>query len=236
MSKYYAAAGNSKLAMAFIDSTRIENKKMEEQFNTLLLMRVEQRKHLSEQQTKDEQLHLEKVRNTGYKRSLGIAIAGLLFVGGILFFTIILYRKKRAAYQELVRKTQEWAQVETKNQNEPDETDALIMNDIAHFMTEKKVFRDASLSVDLLAHQINAKRHYVSMAINRCTKKNFNTFVNEYRIKEAIRILSKKHLQTFSIEGIAFDSGFNDSRNFHRVFKKMTGLSPTEFLNNITDN
>jgi AraC-like DNA-binding protein len=236
MSKYYTAAGNTKLAMAFIDSTRIENEKLEEQFNTLQLMRVEQRKHLSEQQAKDEQLRLEKVKNVGYKRSLMIAVTGLLFVGGILFFTIILYRKKRAAYQELVRKTQEWAQVETKNQNEPDEADALIMNDIAHFMTEKKIFRDASLSVDLLAHQINAKRHYISMAINRCTKKNFSTFVNEYRVKEAVQLLSKTDFEQFSIDQIAFDSGFTDRKNFYRVFKKMTGLSPTEFRKNMEKN
>jgi YesN/AraC family two-component response regulator len=146
------------------------------------------------------------------------------------------YRKRKSTHEELVHKPQEMEQAETKNQTEPDETDALIMKNIVRLMNEKELFRDASLSIDLLAQQINAKRHYVSMAINRCTKKNFNTFVNEYRINYAKRILSKQHLQTFSIEGIAFDSGFNDSRNFHRVFKKLTGLSPLEFLNKNTDN
>jgi AraC-like DNA-binding protein len=233
MSKYYAATGNSKLAMTYIDSTRLENEKLEEEFNALLLMRVEQRKHLSEQQAKDEQLSLEKVKNVGYKRSLGIAVTGLLFVGGILFFTVILYRKKRSAYQELVRKTQEWAHVETKSQNEPDEADALIIKDIVRLLKEEKIFRDASLTVDLLAHQLNAKRHYVSMAINRCTKKNFNTFVNEYRVKEAVQLLSKSNFEQFSIDQIAFDSGFTDRKNFYRVFKKITGLSPTEFRENM---
>jgi len=100
-------------------------------------------------------------------------------------------------------------------------------------MQEEKVYQDNTLTVDSLAHRIGAKRHHVSVAINRCTKNNFSSFVNEYRIKEAIRILSEKNFQPYSIDGIAFDLGFTDRQNFYRVFKKTTGLSPTEFRKNV---
>jgi YesN/AraC family two-component response regulator len=165
-----------------------------------------------------------------------------------------LYAQKRKAYRELVLKLQEWAQVGRAVTSEelrvtsesppqspqrgedslsPDETDFCIIKEIEQLMSEKEIYKDPELSVDSLANKIKTKRHYVSMAINRCTNKNFSTFINEYRIKNVIRALSKTDSQTFSIEGIAYDSGFNDRRNFYRVFKKMTGLTPTEFLSNV---
>jgi len=85
-------------------------------------------------------------------------------------------------------------------------------------------------TVDMLAQKLGLKRYNVSIAINRCTQKNFNTLINEYRIKEAILSLSNKK---FTVDQIAFDCGFSDRKSFYRIFKKITGLSPTEFRNNV---
>jgi AraC-like DNA-binding protein len=110
------------------------------------------------------------------------------------------------------------------------------MKKIEQLMSEQEIFKDSSLSIDSLAVQVGIKRHNVSVAINRCTQKNFNTFVNEYRIKHIIRVLSDNDRRPLSVEGVAFASGFSEPRNFYRVFKKITGLTPTEFLNNIEKN
>ena len=109
------------------------------------------------------------------------------------------------------------------------------MKEIERLMTEEKIYRDSLLSIDSLAQRLGAKKYHVSEAINHCMEKNFNTFVNEYRIKDAIRLLSEKNAQIYSIEGIAFEAGFSDRRNFYRVFKKMTGLSPTQFVNHLQE-
>jgi AraC-like DNA-binding protein len=256
MSKYYIAKGNINMSIAYMDSMLLEKTKDEQEFNALQLMRMEQRKHLSEQKIKDEQLNTEKVRSAGYRKSLIIAVIGLLLAGGVLVFYIALYRKKKEAYRELVRKSQEWAQVsvadtepeasttvseqieapelpeQKKQPHSPDDVDFLIMKDIEHLMMEEKLYRDNMLSVELLAQKLGAKRHYVSTAINHCRNKSFNTFVNEYRIKEAVRRISDCS-ERFSFEGIAFEIGFSDRTNFYRVFKKMTGLSPAEFRDNL---
>jgi AraC-like DNA-binding protein len=144
-----------------------------------------------------------------------------------------------------VRKSQEWAQVSTgidkpettlpvedSKAMQPLDADLALMATIERLMSEKKPYKDASLSVETLAQTLGVKRQYLSDAIHRCTKKNFNTFVNEYRIKESIRLLSETNLTTFSFSSIVFESGFNEDRTFRRVFRKMTGLSPTDFRKN----
>ena len=113
----------------------------------------------------------------------------------------------------------------------PDEYDLALMKEIKSLMTKQKIYKDAALSLETLAKRIGVKRHYVSKAINCCTQKRFTDFVNEYRINEAIRLFSEKEAQKFSIDGIATETGFNDRKSFYRVFKKTTGQSPTEFVN-----
>jgi AraC-like DNA-binding protein len=219
----------------------LENKRIENEFSTLLLMRVEERKHLSELQLKNEQLNAVIIKSKGYRRSFIIAFVGLLAAGSILVFYIILYRKKREAYRVLVRKSQQWAadteeSVQPNNYSfpstAPDEFDVSIMNSIDEVMLREKLYTDTALSLDMLAKKLNMKRNHISEAINRCTNKNFNNYVNEYRIKEAIHILSKKDAG-ITIDQLSYNVGFNDRFNFYRIFKKITGLSPTEFRQNV---
>ncbi len=248
--KYYAMAGNPSLSTAYMDSTLLAKKAYDDQFNAMLLLHMEQK----ESARRELELVQEKEKREEAQLRVLILSAGLILIGSLLALIAILYRRKRAAYRELVRKSQEWAQVKTVlpaiepsvapgseelseiANSAPDEADYSIMRQIVPLIEDAQIYKDAMLSVDLLAHQLGLKRHYVSNAINRCTGKSFNTFVNEYRVKEAIRLLSEHSADAFSIDGIAFDTGFNDRRNFYRVFKKMTGLSPTEFRKNAVKN
>jgi len=173
--------------------------------------------------------------------TLLLAFAVIFILAALLF---IFYRRIRAAYRELVRQSQQWAPIQSEKENDtdesktqntlpPDDTDFFIMKEIERWMTEEKLYKDNSLSVGLLAQKIGMKRHNVSVAINKCAQKSFNTFINEYRIKEAIQLLSKPNAKDFTVDSIAYDCGFTDRKNFYRVFKKLTGLSPTEFKNNL---
>jgi YesN/AraC family two-component response regulator len=255
-SKYYALIGNGKLSMAYMDSLLIENNNAAQQFSAIQMLRAEQKQNIAEHKLKEEQLNAEKIKKERYKRSLIISVLAVLVFGGGLVRYYVMFRKKRAAYHELVLKSQAWAQVaihtgheeaiagqedaveptgQEKQNDTPDETDLLIMKEIEKAMQDDKRYIDSELSIDSLAHILGAKKHYIPRAINRCTNKNFNTFVNEYRIKEAIRILSDNDAHTLTLDSVAFDVGFTDRWNFYRVFKKMTGLSPTEFRKNMNN-
>jgi len=240
-SRYYAATKNTKLSMAYMDSTLQANKAYEEEFNAILLLRMNQKESAKQQQ---ELIREKEMRREMQMRLLTLS-GGFIIISVLSALLFILYRRKREAYRGLVRKSQEWAQINreivepdliTEPQKQtlpPDDIDLLLMKDIEKLMSEEKLYADVALSVDLLAQKLGAKRHYVSIAINRCVNKSFNTFVNEYRIKEAVQLLSKTNSKALTIDAIAFDVGFNDRQNFYRVFKKMTGLSPAEFRENV---
>ena len=69
-------------------------------------------------------------------------------------------------------------------------------------------------------------------AVNRCTRAGFSAFINELRIKEAVRLMSGDRLKNLTMEGIAREAGFNKRSTFYRAFKKATGFSPMDYLGN----
>jgi AraC-like DNA-binding protein len=69
----------------------------------------------------------------------------------------------------------------------------------------------------------------VSQAINDGMKKNFYDLVNSYRVEEAKRLLMDEKNNNFTILSVGFEAGFNSKTTFNTVFKKFTGLTPTEF-------
>ena len=59
-------------------------------------------------------------------------------------------------------------------------------------------------------------RNYISQAVNLCKGKNFNSFINEYRIKEAVHLLATLDKTKYPIEEIGVMSGFNDHKELKR--------------------
>lgn len=115
----------------------------------------------------------------------------------------------------------------------PDSADRTIMEKVEQLMNEKMLYTNADLSLDMLATELGLHRRHVSGAINTCTSKNFFAYVNEYRVKEAIRQMSDAGNKNQTIDAIGFDSGFNDRKTFHRIFKQFTGLTPGAFRDSL---
>ncbi len=69
----------------------------------------------------------------------------------------------------------------------------------------------------------------VSKAINACHYTNFPQLLNEFRIREVMRIMHSGEANNFTIEGIAEKAGFKSRTSFSTLFKKTTGLTPAEY-------
>ena len=77
-------------------------------------------------------------------------------------------------------------------------------------------------------------RAEVSEIINSGFGKNFNDFVNDYRIDQFKKRLQQGDNKQLSLVGLAFDCGFNSKATFNRVFKKSVQLTPTQYLQSLS--
>ena len=103
-------------------------------------------------------------------------------------------------------------------------------NQLLQLMTSKKPFLEPKLTLNTLANELDITVNHLSQVINQFQGKNFYDFVNEYRIEEfKTRALSTKN-RHLSLLALALDSGFNSKSSFNSVFKKHTGMTPSQFL------
>lgn len=97
-------------------------------------------------------------------------------------------------------------------------------------MTKEKVFLNPELTLNELADKLEMKVSELSHFINSNLNKNFNDFVNEYRVKEFKRLISAQDVNSkATVIELAFDSGFNSKASFNRIFKEATGMTPSEY-------
>lgn len=102
------------------------------------------------------------------------------------------------------------------------------------FMEEKKPYLNRDLSIHDLSYMTGIPRHHITQVLNEKHKKNFFTFINEYRVKEVISRFSDPKNNNFTILAIAYDSGFNSKATFNTIFKNQTGLTPSEYREKAT--
>jgi AraC-like DNA-binding protein len=97
-------------------------------------------------------------------------------------------------------------------------------------MQNEKPFLDPQLTLADLARQNGVNSTVLSHIINTGFDKNFNDFVNEYRINEVIKKLQNGGAENSTLLSTAFDCGFNSKATFNRAFKKVTGNTPKEYI------
>ena len=101
---------------------------------------------------------------------------------------------------------------------------------LIRFMESREAFLKPDLNLEELATDLGTSRAQLSRTINTGFGKNFNDFINSYRIARFKEHLQKGHHHNHSLLGLAFESGFNSKATFNRVFQKLEGYSPSSYL------
>jgi len=212
---------------------------------------------------KEEQLKLNEIQLASKTKQLTYLLVFILILLVLLFYVFIQKHRMRIANKDLVKKNIEIVQSEIQFKDTQDELEAIIENiksdkselnkeitksvtivanedelldKINKCMDEEKMYLNKDLTTVLLAQKLNTNKTYISKVINDNFDKNFSTFVNEYRIKYARKLLAENMTKKYTIEYISRTSGFNSITAFNKAFKKYTGVTPSFFIKNLDNN
>ena len=104
-----------------------------------------------------------------------------------------------------------------------------ILEDLKKHMDHKKPYLEPELNLEQLATQISIRPKVLSQVINESLQQNFFDFVNRYRIEEAKRLLTNPADKKITVLEVLYEVGFNSKSSFNTIFKKHTGVTPSEF-------
>jgi AraC-like DNA-binding protein len=105
----------------------------------------------------------------------------------------------------------------------------LYLERITKFMETKKPFLDGNYSIAMLSQGTAIPVHHCSYIINYVLGSTFRDWINSYRITHFIAEYPSKITSNTTI-AIALDSGFNNKITFYNAFKKLKGVSPTDYF------
>ncbi len=100
---------------------------------------------------------------------------------------------------------------------------------ILGFIADKKPYLDPFLTVAQMAKEMNIPSNQLSYLINTGFSMNFNDFINQYRVKAFNNEVEQGKHKQYSLLAIAMECGFNSKATFNRVYKKVMGISPSEY-------
>ena len=128
-------------------------------------------------------------------------------------YNITEKREKEAAYRSLV------------SPRLMDEMQEKIMN----IVVMQKKYRDKDYSAKRLAEDLGTNTRYISAVVNVRFHMNYTSFVNKYRIDEAMSILVDKRYQDLRMEEVSDMVGFANRQSFYASFFKIMGITPREY-------
>ncbi len=107
------------------------------------------------------------------------------------------------------------------------ETRSTILKTAKQRVQEQALYRDSDLTLSTLAEEIGVSPHYLSETLNQHSGKNFNQFINEYRVAEVCQTLEQESER--KLFDLALDAGFSSKSSFNAIFKKLTGETPSQY-------
>ena len=183
------------------------------------------------------------------QRRFQLLLLLLLFAVGISTVVYILYRRKDKMYKQIVRQQYEFLKKEKKaaqpampppgptspqtekpspDRDEHAVRDAELFARIEYLMQTEGVYRQNDLTIERLAERLDTNRTYISRAINQQAGKAFSSYVNSYRIDEAVRRLSDVDDDT-PLKALAQMLGYNHLQTFYTSFQSAIGMPPSKY-------
>lgn len=94
---------------------------------------------------------------------------------------------------------------------------------------QQRLHLESQINLERFAEQVGVRPRELSTIINDHYQQNFFEFINSQRVEEAKRLLAAPECVGDTVLDILYKSGFNSQSAFHRFFKRMTGMTPSEY-------
>lgn len=104
-----------------------------------------------------------------------------------------------------------------------------IAQSIELLMIDQQLFLKKQLSISDIGKELDLLPKTVSEVINRVFNKTFSEYINLYRVDYSKKML-RENVGVLTIEGIGLESGFSSRATFYSNFKKITGMTPQEYI------
>ena len=159
-----------------------------------------------------------------------VQIASVVVVYLLSYFALV---QPQLAYAPLNDKREESPKYQGSSLSDSDKQQ-LLERILQHTETTKP-YLEPNLAIEEFAGQLGVNRYYISQVINECLEQNFSDFINAYRVKETQALLRNPAMQHLNILAIAYEAGFNSKTSFNTVFKKFTGMSPSQYQKEVKE-
>lgn len=216
------------------------------------MSRITSMEMLSQIQKSDEEIKQLSLQRRRDQKRLWVAssiIFVVLAVAGVLAYLFMQKRRQHkllyARHRELLDLQERYDKAllsENSESSEPSESqqpalrtqadaEALrrIYARIVRFMESSDDIYSSGFDLEELVSRLHENHRAVSTAINFCSGGNFHQFLNTYRIRRACRLMQAEDRSTRTVEYIAEACGFRSRTSFASLFKKSTGLTPTDY-------
>lgn len=192
---------------------------------------------LAEKDVVISKLNTEK---TLEKRSKYIIFILLGIFGIVILYYILAHYRSKKRFQALREKFEQRAiskidkkpeTVKTSVSLELDETQIILISKGLEVFEASQRFLDTTITLKSLAQSISTNSSYLSKYINGVLKSNFSQYISNLRIQYAIQKLQEDaRFRSYTIEAIASEVGFSNTRSFTNHFKRITGITVSYFI------
>ncbi|MDH5366097.1 MAG: helix-turn-helix domain-containing protein [Cyclobacteriaceae bacterium] len=162
----------------------------------------------------------------------------LIFIMVTVFIFIIGYYGSRQGVIFTDNRNSQEKEVSDKKKYEKsslkEEQSEKYLNDLMIYMKDEMPYLESKITLRDLASTLGYSHNYLSQIINEKLNQNFYEFINQYRVEEFKKRVNEDKFKKLTLLGHAYESGFSSKSAFNEVFKKIAGITPSQYYKEMT--
>ncbi|MEL7123053.1 MAG: helix-turn-helix domain-containing protein [Bacteroidota bacterium] len=104
-----------------------------------------------------------------------------------------------------------------------------LQKKLEHLINEEEIYANKNLKISDLAHLLDVSEKELSIFVHETYKLSFSDYLNFHRVEKVKALLASSEQNRFTLVALSEKAGFSSKSSFYAVFKKLTGLTPTQY-------